>query len=205
MTFSIVVSTFGDKQFWGGVAAARAIPSAEAQTVHAEVIYSHAATLRQARNLGAAAAEGDQLIFLDADDELDQRYVEEMASFLDQAGDDHRYLVQPATLGIREDGVEDAEPMLIPSKSLLEGNFMVIGTMLPRSLFQEVGGFNEWPMYEDWDLWIRCWRSGAVIAACERAIYRVHVRGASRNNQLRRLQVKTYNDIRRHHKIGRYR
>jgi glycosyltransferase involved in cell wall biosynthesis len=190
MTVSIIVSTFGDRSIWHPLAC-RAIGSAEKQTVKSQVIYVHGASLQDARNAGAARAEGDWLIFLDADDELDPGYVEAMEA---GTGD----LRQPATLGV-VDGREDPFPVVIPKKPLLDGNYMVIGTMCRKDLFGQVGGFDDWPIYEDWDLWIRMWLLGAVPAPCPEAIYRVHVQQEGRNSQDRATQVKYYNAIRQKH------
>lgn len=190
MSVSIIVGTYGDRAVWHQLAC-RAISSAEKQTVPAQIIYVHGSTLQDARNVGAERAEGDWLIFLDADDELDPKYVEAM---LAGKGD----LRQPATLGI-VDGKEDPFPVVIPKKPLLDGNYMVIGTMCRRDLFEQVGGFHDYPIYEDWDLWIRMWIAGAIPEPCPEAIYRVHVQQESRNNQDRNIQVKYYNQIRNRH------
>lgn len=190
MTVSIIVGTFGDLEHWGKVAE-RALASAHAQSSPAEVIWSHAVSLQEARNSGAAKAGGDWLVFLDADDELDPGYVEAMEAGI---GD----LRQPSTIG-EVDGRLDAAPVLIPKKRLLEGNYMVIGSMCRHDQFDAVGGFDDWPIYEDWDLWIRLWLNGAILAPCPKAIYRVHVNASGRNNQERATQLKYYHAIRNKH------
>jgi GT2 family glycosyltransferase len=105
-------------------------------------------------------------------------------------------LYQPSTLGI-VDGLADPAPVLIPSKeSLLEGNWMVVGTMIERGQFLRVGGFRELPAYEDWDLWLRCWRDGAALVQVPDAVYRVHVRQHSRNDLTRSAAVRLFKEIR---------
>ena len=55
--------------------------------------------------------------------------------------------------------------------------------MVRRSLFEEVGGFREgMRSLEDRDLWIRCQLAGGTLGTAPDAIYRVHVRPASRNS-----------------------
>lgn len=197
MSFSVVVGTFGAEK-WRRLAEERAVPSAEKQTHPAEVIHVHAKTLHDARNEGAAQAAGDHLVFLDADDELDPGYIEAMAGWLEAWEGNERYLVQPRTLGV-VNGVEDAEAVFIPPRPLREGNFMVIGTLIPKVLFNEVGGFSDWECYEDWELWVRCFLAGAWLDQCEGAIYRVHVRPGSRNYKSRQVQLRTYKAIKRLH------
>ena len=77
MEVSIIVGTFGPDH-WIDLAMSRAIPSAQAQP--AQVIHSHAATIAEARNLGAARAETEWLVFLDADDELEAGYIDALAA-----------------------------------------------------------------------------------------------------------------------------
>jgi hypothetical protein len=70
--------------------------------------------------------------------------------------------------------------------------------MIRREDFISIGGFHDYPMYEDWDVWLRMTRIlGSVILPVPDAIYRVHVSENSRNNQDRALQLKYYNEIRR--------
>lgn len=185
MTVSIVIPTFGDLGVWAPLAE-RARVSAENQTVASEVLCVHGDTLAQARNRGAARAAGEWLVFLDADDELDAGYVEAMR--MGEAD-----LRQPATLGV-VGGVEDDEAVVIPTRPLVDANFLVIGTMVPKDLFLHVGGFLEEEVLEDWSLFLRCWLEGATIEAIPEAIYRVHVRPTSRNAGATHLRV--YNEIR---------
>lgn len=193
---SVVVSTFGDPSWRSR--AQRAVDSALHQHVAAEdVHYNHCETLHEARNLGAEQAKGDWLVFLDADDELDYHYIEEMQRVIFDEGHYKKLLVQPHTLGIVGDKVDEF-PVLIPRKSLIDGNFLVIGTAVRRDQFLRLGGFRDWPLYEDWDLWIRCAIDGAEVTS-SLAIYKVHVNEHSRNQQERNKQVAVYNEIRQEH------
>lgn len=186
-TIGVVVGTFGDRSQWDSLAE-RALASVERQSVTADaVIRSHRDTLHEARNVGASTLGTDWLIFLDADDELDAGYIEAMRAGV---GD----IRQPATLGV-VDGVEDDFPVVIPKKRLIDGNYIVIGAMVRSSLFFKVGGFDDYPMSEDWALWLKCWIAGAEIRVCPDAIYRVHVRSGSRNTDPG-LGNRVYNQIR---------
>jgi glycosyltransferase involved in cell wall biosynthesis len=195
-TIGVVVATFGDADVWVPLAA-RAAASAHAQTRPPDdVVCVHGFALHEARNAGAAELDTEWIVFLDADDSLDAGYLAAMEAAIARLGDGE-HLLQPATLGVYPDGREDSHPVLIPPKaSLLDGNHLVIGTAVRRDLFQRVGGFRDWPLYEDWCVWIRCWLEGAVPVGVPAAVYRVTVREGSRNNAARALQVRTYNAIR---------
>lgn len=191
---SVVIGTYGNRDEWQPLVD-RAMASAWNQTVPpCEVIHSHGNTLAQARNDGAKQATGTWLIFLDADDELDEKYIEAM---LAADGD----LRRPATLGV-VDGVEDDEPVMLERKPLLSGNYIVIGAMHRKLDFEVAGGFYELPRLEDWELWIRLSIQGAEIVDVPDAIYRVHVRQESRN-QGDHLHGKVYSEVRQTY--GKYR
>lgn len=187
----VVIATYGDISVWGELAH-RSIMSVERQTVLPEVVnWSHGDTLQEARNRGAAACDTEFLIFLDADDELDEGYVEAM---LNSSGDIRR----PATIGVYEDGSTDAAPVLIPvpEGGLTQSNYIVIGAMIRKQDFLNVGGFNDFPILEDWHLWLRLVRAGAQIVDVPGAIYRVHVRSDSRNTHSAATHGRYYTEIR---------
>lgn len=188
---SIVIPTYGDPS-WRSIAM-RAVMSAANQSYPAdrfEVVRSHEETLQNARNFGAERADGEWLIFLDADDELDPLYVEKM---MQATGDIRR----PATLGV-VDGVEDDEPVMIPRKDIYTTNFVVIGAMCRREDFFNVGGFGDYEALEDWDLWLRMVEAGAEIVDVPEAIYRVHVTPGSRNMNVHAHHA-AYRKIRKRH------
>lgn len=172
-TVAIVIATYGDKEYWDQMAK-RAIASAQSQTRPAnEILRIHGTSLSEARNTALERSISDWIICLDADDELGADYVESMLS---STGD----IRQPSTLGV-VGGIEDDFPVLIPSKPLIEGNYIVIGAMFNKKIALEVNGFRELPAFEDWDLWVRMVAAGATVGTCAKAIYKVHVRENSRN------------------------
>ncbi len=184
---TVCISTFGDYK-WFELAKTRALKSVQSQTIEPEIImYHHDTSLAFARNEAAKKANTEFLIFLDADDELDSHYVEAMLT----GTTDVR---QPATLGI-VNGIEDDFPVVIPQRDLMTSNYIVIGAMCKRELFEFVGGFDDYPVLEDWALWIKMHLVGATIAPVSEAIYRVHVNPDSRN-QNHALHGQVYSMIR---------
>lgn len=186
---TVVIATFGDDYHKWDDLAQRAEKSVQRQTVHPKFVRSHMDTLQAARNIGAVQAGTEYLIFLDADDELDKHYVEAM---LAAEGDIRR----PATLGV-VNGVEDDYPVMIPVANLLERNYIVIGAMVRRDMFMRLHGFDDYPVLEDWALWLKMVQAGASIVEVPDAIYRVHVQPDSRNQPTEMASYgKTYSQIR---------
>ena len=185
----IVIATFGDPKW--RILAGRAELSAENQTRQPEnIILSHADTLQEARNYGADRCQTDHLIFLDADDEIEPGYVEAM---LEGTGNIRR----PSTRGVYEDGSIEEPPSMIPRRDINESNCIVIGAMVDHDLFDQAGGFGDYPLLEDWDLWLRCWNLGASVVDVPKAVYRIHVTPGSRNMAEPGLMSSVYAQIRR--------
>lgn len=172
MGVDVVVPVFGHARYekW---AAERALPSIERQTVPPDsVTICEGKNVAEARNAGAAEGAAEWLCFVDADDEISETYFQHL---LDGTCD----LRGPATIFVKPTGVEG--PLLVPARDLEDSNYLVIGTLVRRALFEEVGGFRDWPVHEDYCLWLRCARAGASIEQIAEAVYTVHERQGSRN------------------------
>ena len=178
MDVTVLVATFGDPS-WERLAWERAIPSAEALGV--PVVHVHADTLHGARNDAVDRAGSEWVIHLDADDELERGFIDRISA---------------GTADLRAPAVRYVKNGIVPmpimpkvaghthgcgAECLPFGNWMVVGTAVRRQTVIDVGGWRDLPMYEDWDLWVRCWLAGATVEPVPSAVYRAHVRQESRN------------------------
>lgn len=191
---SIIISTYGGDE-WKQMARERALPSTEEQNAF-EVIVHHepGLTIGPARNRAAELASGEWLLFLDADDELVEGYVDRMTDAICSDKRPEPALLQPSVQYVRKRVAAPA--FVIPEKDLSSDNYLVIGTVLRRKLFHKVGGFNDYPHgFEDWSLWAKCWKSGAKVYPVPDAIYRAHINPQSAHRQMwrnRKEQVATH-------------
>jgi hypothetical protein len=198
----VCIGTYGDLDIWRPLAE-RALRSVDDQDVApTSTFWVHGPDLHTARNRAALQLPDDAewLCFLDADDELAPGYLDAMAVAI-SAGR-RPALIQPSTLGIYPDGTEDPRPVLIPRKTLIDGNYLIIGTLIRVDQFARLGGFDDLPMYEDWDLWLRAVIDGAQVVTAPSAIYRVHVNPGGRNNAARPQQLATYQHVRARHQAA---
>lgn len=176
MTFSVIVASYGSEQ-WQRLGNERALPTAQAQEAH-QVIRVHQpdGNIATCRNAGADMATGDWLIFLDADDELRQGYVRAMEVAVSRcAAERTPLLLTPAVSYVR--GRRPQPARFHGECDIAKGNWMVIGTAVPRHLFHTVGGFDDRPDYgafEDWAFWIKCVKAGAVPVKVPKAVYIAH-------------------------------
>lgn len=192
MDVTVVVATYGEKQ-WSRLAWQRAMPSALAQ---APAIHAHADTLAVARNRGLRSVESEWVVHLDADDELEPGYI-------DALGEGTADLRAPAVRYVSATSWSQAVmPRVVGHKHvdcqgacLVDGNWLVIGTAVRTAMARKVGGWREWPLYEDWDLFLRCYLAGATAEAIPQAVYRAHTRAGSRNEPPLRVRRKVYQDI----------
>jgi glycosyltransferase involved in cell wall biosynthesis len=183
-TFAVCVATYGADR-WRALAAERAVPSA-ADADETIVIHQPGGSLASARNHAADIATADWLVFLDGDDELTPGYLAAI-----QPHATGRRLLVPRVQYITRTGKPEGKPFYHGRVDMRDGNWMVIGTAVPRDVFHEVGGFEEWPIYEDWAFFARCVRAGCEPVEVPAAVYVAHRGVGSRNHAKSRLE-RTY-------------
>jgi glycosyltransferase involved in cell wall biosynthesis len=181
---TVVIASYGNEQ-WKQLAQRRAGVSAVASSAP-HVIWEHGSSLHEARNAGLARVDTEWVCFLDADDELEPGYFEAMEQgTADLRAPAVRYV--PWGFSITARGRPAAMPKVAghqhvcDASCLAEGNWLVVGTVARTEQVSAAGGFADWPVYEDYHLWAKMWLSGATVEAVPQAVYRAHVRQASRN------------------------
>lgn len=175
---TVAVATYGTS-WWTDLAQRRALPSAEALGV--PVVYVHGETLHGARNDALSKVATEYICFLDADDELEPGFFDEISKVsADLRVPAVRYVLNGRPNNSAMPRVAGHYHACQPT-CLEYGNWLVIGTVARTELIRRVGGWRDFAWSEDWDLWVRCWQAGATIEVVPSAVYRAHVRLDSRN------------------------
>lgn len=209
MNCSIIIATYGSIT-WADLAGSHAYPSTEGQGA-SQVIVDHDAEmfLDEIRNSAAEQATGDWLCFLDADDQLAPGYLDAMAAVADlicacgePCGCERTNVLLVPRVQYHREGAPVGAPFF-PNRDhpISDMNHCVIGTLIPRQLFEQVGGFGSEVLYEDWALFLACIRAGAELVYVEDAIYNAHLHDEGRNSSAPYpLQRAVYNQIRQAHR-----
>lgn len=166
------------------------------------VIHKTNGGLSSARNAGMAAARGELLCFLDADDALLPDKLERQVAFLDRARwcdlvySDH-YVGDGALTPL---WLDCRRPPPIPMQELLvyKNWFAPMAPLMRAELRSRVGDFDEHlASAEDWDFWIRAARHGVFsYLAGPVGIYRSH--SGQMHHDLRRMRSNQDRVIRKH-------
>lgn len=143
-----------------------AVTSVEAQTLPATalVIHDDSGTPARPRNRGALQAHTEFISFLDADDTLEPDFLEKMLGYW-----------QPGKY-VYSDWFQDGVPMQAADKvCILDTTSHLVNTLMTRSMFEYIGGFDTTIPLEDSEFILRALSRGVCGVHCPSPL--VHYRG----------------------------
>jgi len=198
---SLIVATFGSDEWRrrGQNALDRttaALARDSVQPVEAFAYHDPDATSpATVRNRAAQNAIGEWLLFVDGDDRLQSGYLDAAADVVRRwwgtPPERPLALVVPAM-----SFDEKYKPLSAPEipawdRNILDVNCACIGTLVPRRVLVELGGFREDLLsLEDWELWLRAIEYGCVLLPSVGSVYIATMGGGRNSNQ------SPYRDIR---------
>lgn len=142
------------------------------------------------RNTGIAAARGEWIALLDADDVWTTGHLESIAALV--PGTDAEFIHSGSVLFDSDTGREievrapSTQQVAEFPRSLFNGSYTIqpSSVVLRRALWEDVGGFDPTFRYvEDREMWIRCARTGArfLYTGLNTCLYRRHASALSRH------------------------
>ncbi len=135
--------------------------------------------LAKARNNGIARSSGAYIISLDADNHLHPAFLERSISILD-AEPEVGVVYGDAMYFEGRTGLWKVGPYDFPR--LLKSNYIDACACFRRTVWMEVGGYDEHMPYmgiEDWDFWLRCSVAGVTFRYVEEVFFDYRVRNGS--------------------------
>ena len=97
-----------------------------------------------ARDVGFRYSKGDRILFLDGDDKLNPDFIQKVSQINADIVYPDMLMFGVGVKLVKSDHRVIRKKMRIPISSLMK-----------REVYQELGGFKDLPVYEDWDFWIR--------------------------------------------------
>lgn len=158
-------------------------------------IYQENRGLSAARNTGIQAAQGAYLVFLDADDEWESRFLQVCVAALD--AEKSAAAVVTLTRFIDENGamLPKVGGQVVSREGfharLLEGGFFPVHAVLVRAgAVRQAGLFDEsLTSVEDWDLWLRITRHGGLFLSIPEPLARYRISTGSMSTNAGRMHA----------------
>lgn len=150
-----------------------------------QYLYQENKGLSSARNTGAKFAQGEFLLFLDADDKIEPLYLQKTIDAI-LSHPNCKLAYSKAKLFDAEIGVWNL-PAYSTFDKLLQSNMIYCSALHRKSDFTKLGGFDEnLSAYEDWDYWIRLLQDGGEVIRIDEILfsYRKRIDNTSITNSL---------------------
>ncbi len=114
-----------------------------------------------ARNAGVKTANGKYLFFLDSDNTIKENYLEKAVKILNTNDNIGVVYANPIFVGDNLNEIRFFYPQPFNIHNLLTGNYIDMCSIVRKSCFINVGGFDENLIgHEDWELWIKISKAG---------------------------------------------
>lgn len=133
----------------------------------------------RARDAGVHATRAPYVLWLDADDRLDPRFLEATAGWLDAHPQADFVATAVRAFGEEQFTWQPPEPDDLVAH-LAEGSYPITA-LFRRRLWQAVGGCDPaLPSFEDWDFWLRVLKAGGRGGVLPEPLFRYRTRPGSR-------------------------
>ena len=193
---TVIIATCGNS-VWKDMGD-RAIKSALATGAKVRRVHIANGTVAEARNKGLSIVKTKYVVFLDADDALDPRYFDIKTPEVDVTATTIKYQSAMTPIMPRvwthEQYANLRHNGYCHSGCLVDGNWIHIGAIIRCEALRAVGGFREYPIYEDWAIYLAMQQNGATFGCNFKSVYNAGVR-INNNHRNRSLPIEKRNII----------
>lgn len=137
-------------------------------------------TVSEARNEALRQVDTKYVVFIDADDDLDPHYLEGIDLTADVTATaiqyDERVGPQIPRVWLHEHQGYKPHDGPCTGDCLPDGNYIHIGAFINVKAALAVGGFGEYPVYEDWALYLAMQQNGATFDTHYASVYMANTR-----------------------------
>lgn len=155
--------------------------------------------VQRARHEGYALSTADNLMFIDADDVLSEQYLQCMVEKRLETDAD---IIYGSSLAwgswhetIKEKNNWVPGPSEITWDYLFGGQSFVVSALIRREVYEEVEGFPQLPILEDWAFWVEAFKKGKTFAYSPHSTLKYRQRQKSRNRQSDELKNEIFQQI----------
>lgn len=200
MNVTIVIATCGDETW-------KSMGDLAYQSIEGNIIRVHEPdmTVSQVRNYALRFVNTKYVCFVDADDTLAKGYFDfEPVEDVTVTSIRYKFSGEPMIpkVWLHEAYGKKQHKYACKGDCLPDGNYIHVGAIVRTELVKEKGGFDEYPVFEDWALWLKLYKNGATFGRHPESVYEASVRENNnhRNRSIPRLErnkvhEKIYEDI----------
>lgn len=146
----------------------------------------------KARDVGVRMSSGKLLLFVDADDKLAPDFIQRCGEVINDCDIAYPNVLQFGNVEINK--LEDAPEEVTPEYLLGKACGLVVTSMMHRRVYEKLGGFNQFPIFEDWDFWIRAMFNGYTFKRANTLLW-YRQNKVSRNKMPQELKTNTHKEI----------
>lgn len=137
-----------------------------------------------ARNAAIVIAKGEYLLFLDSDNKIKPKYIDEGIKILETKNDIGIVYANAIFFGETSSARFKSQKFTLPS--ILHGNYVDMCCLMRKKVWEKLGGFDENKVvigHEDWEFWIRAGFSGVGFYFIDKFLFYYRVRASSLINK----------------------